>query len=126
MPQLQAVGGVVHLPDRGDLLDVELIVPIGPLGIGRQLRDGEVVQEGLHHIDGPLLVGHLPHGLQRVGRELGEDLRGEEASVPGQALGNGLRGQLFHSFVSCAYIVHTSFTTLIILSKKMACTSSSL
>ena len=125
VPQLQAVGIAVHLPDGGHLLHVELAAAVCLGGKGGQLGGGEVVQVGAHHIDGPLLVGHVPHGVQGVVGQLGEHLGGHEPPV-GESLGNGLRRRAPIPCVSRAYIVHTSLTTLIRFSKNRARTSVSL
>ena len=122
MPQFQAVGLVVHLPDRSHLRYVKLGATVGLAGKGGQLGGGEVVQIGVHHKDRPLLVGHIPHGIQAVGRQLGEHLGGHEAAVGGQSPGNGLSCGAAVLFVSRAYIVHTLLTTLIRLLKNRSCT----
>ena len=113
VPELQAVGLVVQLPDGRHLFDVEFVGTVGPLGKAGELGGREVVQIGPHHEHSPLLVGHIGHGLESVGGELGQHLRRQQSAVQGQALGNGLGRAAFLVLVSCAYILHTSFTTLI-------------
>ena len=89
-------------------------------------RGREIVQIGVHHIDGPLLVGHVPHGVQGVVGQLWKYLGGHQAAVRSQSLGDCLRRRAPVFLVPRAYIVHTSLTTLIRFSKNRARTSASL
>ena len=113
VPQLQAVGAVVHCTDGGNFLCVELVRPIGVVGVAGQLGGGEVLQERVHDEDRPLLIGHVGHGSQAVWGQLGQHLRRQKAAVGGQALGDGLGGRAAPPLVSRTYVLHTSLTTLI-------------
>jgi len=126
VPQLQTVGVFVHRPNGCHLLHIELLSAVGLVRIGRQLRGREIVQIGVHHIDGPLLVGHVPHGVQGVVGQLWKYLGGHQAAVRSQSLGDCLRRRAPVFLVPRAYIVHTSLTTLIRFSKNRARTSASL
>ena len=117
MPQLQAVGVAVHLPDGSHFLHVEFASAIGLGRISGQLRGGKVVQIGVHHIDRPLLVGHVPHGVQGVVGQLGQHLRRHETAVNGKPLFDGFRRGTPVPLISGTHIIHTLLTTLIRLLK---------
>ena len=106
VPQLQAVGLVVQLVHGGHTAVVKLLVGVAGLGEGGQFLLGEILQEELHQGHGTLAVGLASPVLQHFRGELGEDLRGEQAAVTGQALGNGLAGSQAHGLVSGADISH--------------------
>ena len=57
MPQLQAVGGPVHLPQGGGGGVVVLVGAVGVLGEAQQLLLAVVRQVQGHDLGGPLLVG---------------------------------------------------------------------
>ena len=111
VPQLQAVGVVVQAVERGHPVVVELLGRVAGLGEGRQLLLGKVLQEELHHRHGPLAIGLAPQVLQQLASELGEDLGGQQAAVPGQPLGNGLAGGQVNRLISRAYIIHSIHTS---------------
>ena len=106
MPQLQAIGILRQGFQRRHPGIVKLFPRVAGLGKGRQLLLGEILQKQLHHRHGPLAVGLAPQVLQQGGGELGEDLRGQQAAVPGQALGDGLAGAQANRLISCADILH--------------------
>ena len=106
VPQLQAVGVVGEGVQRSHTAVIKLLVGVAGLGEPSELLLSEVLQEELHESHGTLAVGLALPILQHGGRDLGEDLGGEQAAVPGQALGNGLAGAQMHGLISCADIIH--------------------
>ena len=83
VPQLQAVGALVQGVEGGHPAVVELVGSVARLGESGELLLGEVLQEQLHHSHGPLAVGLALQLLQESGGNLRQNLRGEQAAVPG-------------------------------------------
>ena len=117
VPQLKAVGGVVHFAQRGNSRRIELVRAIGALGKAAELFLGEAIQIEAHHIGRPLLIGHIFQFIHCASRKLGNGFGNEQAAVPGEPLGDRLSGGESKCFVSCAQIVHTALTVLIRLLK---------
>ena len=83
MPQLQAVGAVVHLLQGRHGGGVEFIGAVSLLGELPQLFGGEILQVQAHDVLSPLLVGHAGHLLQRTFRQLGDGHGQEQTAVTG-------------------------------------------
>ena len=113
MPELQAVSLVIQLPHRRHRFGVELIGTVGPGGVSGEFGGREIVQIRTHHKDRTLLIGHVGHSFEPIWRELWQHFRCQQTAIQGKPLGNRLGRAAFLIFVSCAYILHTSFTTLI-------------
>ena len=120
MPQLQNGGASVQPFQRRNGRRVKFIRPVGAACIGAQLVLREFLQIELHHLNGPLGIGHRPHFFQRAPFKRGNALRQEQSAVAAQSLHDGLRGRAAQGCVSCAYIVH-AFTTFIQESQNSFC-----
>ena len=106
VPQLQTEGVGVQGAHRGHRRGVELLRPVGGVGEVGELLDGEPVQEQLHHVHRPLLIGHVLQLLQGAAGQLGQIDRREQPSVVRQPLGDGLSGGKLLFPVSCADVLH--------------------
>ena len=120
MPQLQNGGASVQPFQRRNGRRVKFIRPVGAACIGAQLVLREFLQIELHHLNGPLGIGHRLHFFQRALFKRGNALRQEQSAVAAQSLHDGLRGRAAQGCVSCAYIVH-AFTTFIQESQNSFC-----
>ena len=113
VPQLQAVGAVVQLDHRGDVLAGELPAAVGLSRVGGELGGGKSLQKAVHDVHHPLLVRHLLHGLHSGGGQAGQHRRSQQAAVGGQSLGDGLGRAHVQIFISRAQVIHGHLTTLI-------------
>ena len=77
MPQLQAVGGAVHLPQGGGGGVAVLIGTVGVIRKAQQLFLAVIRQIKGHDLGGPLLVGGPGKALQKGLANLGNGLRGQ-------------------------------------------------
>ena len=107
VPQLQAVGILVHCAHRGHRRGIEFVRPIGGVGIVSELLHRELLQVVLHHINRPLLIGHGHQVLQGLARQFGDVEGGEQSPVLGQSLGDSLGGGVLNCIVPCADVTHS-------------------
>ena len=106
VPQLQTVGIAVQGPHRGHRRRVKLLRAVGRVGEVCQLLHGKFIQKQLHHIDRPLLIGHILQLLQGAAGQLGQIYRGQQAAILRQALGDGLGGGELLLPVPCTDVLH--------------------
>ena len=94
------------------MVGIKLIRAVGLLRVLRQFLRGEVRQEFLHDVGGPLLVGHRAQGLDLQGAQAGKLRWGKESSVPAEAHLDGLRRRQAQSLVARAQIFHIQYPPL--------------
>ena len=110
VPQLQAVGGLVHRADRGHGVTVELLRAVGVLRKSGQLLIGVVGQVQAHDLGSPLLVPDIHQALQKSPVDLRDLAGGQQAAVPAQAHLDGLRCVHADGGVPCAVILHVALS----------------
>ena len=115
VPQLQAVGGAVHLPQGGGGGVAVLIGTVGVIRKAQQLFLAVIRQIKGHDLGGPLLVGGPGKAFQKGLANLGNGLRGQQPAVPGKAQLHGLGPGHPQGTVSGAQILHVSYLTFLVV-----------
>ena len=106
MPQLQAMGGLIHLADGSYGRCVKLIGAVGIFRKGQQLFFRIIGEIQSHDLGRTLLIAGAHQSVQKALVNLGNLLRGQQTAVAGESHFNCFCGIHPHSLISCAVILH--------------------